>query len=213
MTILAAAVLLMVAGIRGHGPLSGFVRTIVETEEDPAGSEEDAMKQEETEDGRPPLDVQLLTPNDFSRPQIALKQINGIVIHYTANPGTTAQSNRDYFESLKDAGTTHASSHFIIGLDGEIIQCIPSTEISYASNDRNTDTLSIECCHPDETGTFTDATYHSLVELTAWLCRHFEIPADQVIRHYDITGKVCPKYFVENEDAWTQFLQDVKSRI
>jgi len=32
-----------------------------------------------------------------------------------------------------------------------------------------------------------------------------------VIRHYDITGKICPKYFVENEDAWKQFKSDVKA--
>lgn len=162
--------------------------------------------------GRPELDVQLLTPNEFSRPQIALEQINGIVIHYTANPGTTAQENRDYFEGLKDGSGTYASSHFVIGMNGEIIQCIPSTEISYASNDRNSDTLSIECCHPDESGQFTEATYQSLVNLTAWLCSHFDVPVDSVIRHYDVTGKECPKYFVDHEDAWEQFRKDVAAR-
>lgn len=163
---------------------------------------------------RPELDVQLLTPNEYSRPQIALNQINGIVIHYTANPGASAQDNRNYFENLQNGSSgTHASSHFIVGLDGEIIQCIPSTEISYASNDRNTDTLAIECCHPDETGEFTDETYDSLVYLTAWLCLNFDVDPDQVIRHYDITGKDCPKYFVEHEDAWERFIADVKSTI
>lgn len=162
--------------------------------------------------GRPELDVQLLTPNEFSRPQIALEQINGIVVHYTGNPGTTAQENRDYFEGLKDGSGTYASSHFVIGMDGEIIQCIPSTEISYASNDRNSDTLSIECCHPDESGQFTEATYQSLVNLTAWLCSHFDVPVDSVIRHYDVTGKECPKYFVDYEDAWEQFRKDVAAR-
>ena len=97
---------------------------------------------------RPELDVQLLTPNPNSRPQIPLRRLNGIVIHYTANPGSSAMQNRNYFEGLKDGGTK-ASSHFIIGIDGEIVQCIPSSEIAYASNSRNDDTLSIECCHPD----------------------------------------------------------------
>ena len=94
--------------------------------------------------GAPNLNVDLLSVNEYSRPGIALAQVRGIVIHYTANPGSSAKANRDYFEGLKDAQTTKASSHFIIGLEGEIIQCIPSTEISYASNDRNKDTLSIE---------------------------------------------------------------------
>ena len=97
----------------------------------------------------PDFDVQLLTPNPYSRPQRALEEIKGIVIHYTANPGTTAQQNHDYFEGLKDSKLTKASSHFIVGIEGEIIQCIPSSEISYASNDRNKDTISIEVCHQD----------------------------------------------------------------
>ena len=143
---------------------------------------------------RPELDVQLLTPNPNSRPQIPLRRLNGIVIHYTANPGSSAMQNRNYFEGLKDGGTK-ASSHFIIGIDGE---------------SRNDDTLSIECCHPDESGKFSEETYDSLVELTAWLCRYFDISPDEVIRHYDVTGKLCPKYYVENEDAWEDLLADIK---
>ena len=103
----------------------------------------------------PDYEVNLLTPNEYSRPGIALDKVNGIVIHYTANPGSSAVANRDYFESLSISHETMASSHFIIGLDGEVVQCIPTAEISYASNDRNDDTISIECCHPDETGEFT----------------------------------------------------------
>ena len=165
-------------------------------------------------EGCPPLDVQLLTPNEYSRPQIPLKKVRGIVVHYTGNPGSSAQSNRNYFERLKEGEEgTYASSHFIIGLEGEIIQCIPSGEIAYTSNDRNGDTLSIECCHPDESGEFTAATYRSLVELTAWLCRQFEVPVQEVIRHYDVTGKICPKYFVEQEEAWEQFKTDVQDQI
>ena len=34
-----------------------------------------------------------------------------------------------------------------------------------------------------------------------------------MIRHYDVTGKICPKYFVEHEDAWEQFKADVKVQI
>ena len=61
----------------------------------------------------------------------------------------------------------------------------------------------------DETGKFTDATYRSLVQLTAWLCVKFDLKEDQIIRHYDVTGKNCPKYFVENEDAWEMFKDNV----
>ena len=128
---------------------------------------------------------------------------------FTANPGTTAEQNRSYFESLAETWETHASDHFIIGISGEIIQCIPCNEISYASNDRNSDTISIECCIPDESGKFTDETYQSLVELVAWLMGRYELTADDVIRHYDVTGKDCPKYFVENSNAWSDFKTDL----
>ena len=74
--------------------------------------------------------------------------------------------------------------------------------------------MSIEVCHPDETGQFSDATMESLQKLVAWLCETFELDTDSgVIRHYDVTGKICPKYYVENEDAWLAFKQDVSARI
>lgn len=162
--------------------------------------------------GAPEIDVELLTVNPYSRPGIALKAVKGIVVHYTANPGSSAMANRNYFENLKESQDRKVSSHFVVGLDGEIIQCIPTKEIAYASNDRNTDTLSIECCHPDETGEFTEDTYDSLVQLTAWLCKRFSLDRDDVIRHFDVTGKNCPRYFVEHEDAWEQFKEDVQTR-
>lgn len=162
---------------------------------------------------QPEMDVQLLTINEYSRPGTQSGNIQNIVIHYVANPGTSAQQNRDYFEGLKDSGETQASSHFIIGLEGEIIQCVPTWELAYASNDANMTSVSIECCHPDWSGEFTDETYESLVELTAWLCEKFGLDEEDVIRHYDITGKACPIYFVENEDAWYAFREDVKEAL
>lgn len=157
----------------------------------------------------PEIDVQLLDVNAYSRPGINTGTITGIVIHYTANPGSTAQENRDYFNSLQYTQETEASSNFVIGLDGEIIQCVPTWEVAYASNERNMDTVSIECCHPDDSGAFTDETYRSLVQLTAWLCEKFDLNQDDVIRHYDVTGKICPKYFVDHEDEWTEFKANV----
>ena len=71
--------------------------------------------------------------------------------------------------------------------------------------------ISIEVCHPDAGGVFTDASYQSLVKLTAWLCDNFHLSRDRVIRHYDVTGKLCPLHFVEDEEAWEQFLADVKA--
>ena len=159
------------------------------------------------------IDVQLLDENPYSRPGTPLERINDIVVHYTANPGTTAQQNRNYFNSLAQQNgesATSVSSHFIIGLDGEIIQCIPLSEISYASNVRNFDTVSIECCHLEADGKFTDATYQSLIRLCAWLEKELKLKEGSIIRHYDVTGKLCPLYFVEHESKWNQFKEDVK---
>ncbi|MBP3385018.1 MAG: N-acetylmuramoyl-L-alanine amidase [Firmicutes bacterium] len=152
---------------------------------------------------------QYIDVDGTSRSGADMRMVNDIVIHYVANPGSTAQGNRDYFDSAQ----SRVSAHFVVGLDGEVIQCIPLDEQSAASNDRNGDTISIEVCHPDSTGKFSDVTYDRLIELTAWLCSEFGLDEDDVIRHYDITGKNCPKYFVENEEAWEQFRRDVKEAL
>ena len=155
-----------------------------------------------------------LTPNEYSRPQTPLVRVNAIVVHYVGNPNTTAQSNRNYFEQLATTQDAYASSHFVVGLEGEVIQCIPLNEIAYCSNDRNSDTVSIECCHPDASGEFNTMTYDSLVRLTAWLCQTYQLdPLTDVIRHYDVTGKACPLYYVENPDAWESFLRDVNNAV
>lgn len=150
-----------------------------------------------------------LTRNAYSRPGIRLSKVNGIVVHYTANQNSTAMENRDYFESLATNHKTHASSHFIIGIDGTIVQCIPLTEISYASNSRNGDTVSIECCYKDQSGKFTRETYKSLVALVKDLMDYYSLDSGDVIRHYDITGKLCPIYFVRHPDEWTEFKKNV----
>ena len=123
------------------------------------------------------------------------------------------ENKSDYFEGLKDSHITKASSNFVVGLEGEIVQCVPTWEIAYASNSRNIDTVSIECCHPDETGIFNKKTYQSMVDLCAWLCLKFDLDENDVIRHYDVTGKICPKYFVENEDAWRKFKSDIGTKL
>lgn len=161
----------------------------------------------------PDITEAFLTPNINSRSRKKLKQVQGIVIHYTANPGSTAMANRDYFESRKeeaDADENKVSSHFIVGLEGEIVQCIPLDEIAYASNGRNRDTISIECCHPTKSGKFNRKTYQALIHLCAWLCDTFEIQEkEDIIRHYDVTGKLCPLYYVKHEEEWEKLREAV----
>ncbi len=157
----------------------------------------------------PYITEELLTVNPYSRPGDRLGQVNAVVIHYVGNPGTSAEQNRSYFQGLANTGATSASSNLIVGLEGETLLCVPLDEVAYCSNSRNNDTISIEFCHPDDTGEPTKATYDALVRLTAWLCETFGLdPETDVIRHYDVIGKECPRYYVRNEDAWLRFKQD-----
>lgn len=176
----------------------------------------------------------LLTPNKYSRPQIPLNKVTKIAVHYVGAPGSTAKNTRDYFESLKDqipdstgkwwvnkdgsyrtfkgqkVGIRYVSSHFTVGLDGEVIQCIPLDEYSYCTNQANGYSISIETCHPDASGKFNAVTEKSLIELTAWLCEKFGLTEKDVIRHYDVTGKHCPLYYVTHPEVWDNFRAEVK---
>ncbi|MBQ9148258.1 MAG: N-acetylmuramoyl-L-alanine amidase [Oscillospiraceae bacterium] len=155
------------------------------------------------------VDVQIIGIDGDSRRGVKLEGMEDVVIHYVGNPGTTAQQNHDWYENP----ASEVSSHFLIGLNGEVIQCVPLDEKSSATNHRNADTISIEVCHPDETGAFNEETYATLVELTAWLVKSCSLDTDHIIRHYDVTGKDCPRYFVQNEAAWAQFKADVAAEM
>ena len=159
----------------------------------------------------------LLTHN---RPYTKRTVTDAIAMHWVANPGTSAMANRNYFQNT----TTEVSSNFIVGLVGEIVRCIPEDEVSWCTNQANSHTVSIECCHPDWTGEFNDATYKSMVELAAYLCKKYGLnPLNGgVIRHFDVTGKDCPKWFVpashggtDTNDCkhWHQFIRDVSAKV
>jgi N-acetylmuramoyl-L-alanine amidase len=171
---------------------------------------------------------QLLTKNKYSRPCTLLKAVKGIAIHWVANPGSTAQGNRNYFESLKDQvppnDNRFASAHYIIGLQGEIIQCVPDKEVCYhvgadtytnealrrLSSYPNNSTIGIELCHPAANGKFTVETLKSCRELVSALLYTYGLTKDDIWRHYDVTKKVCPKYFVDHTDEWDAFRASIE---
>lgn len=150
-----------------------------------------------------------LTVNEYSRPGDPLKEVKNIFVHYTANPGTSAAQNRSYFENLKDTHETSASAHFVIGYEGEIIQCIPMDEMAYAVASRNEDSISIECCYLAQDGSFTEETYESLIKMLRWLIDTYDLTEQDILRHYDEAGKMCPLYYAENENEWEKLKQDV----
>ncbi len=158
---------------------------------------------------RPDISEQLLPVNPYSRPGTKIKSLSYIVVHYLGNPGTTAQQNHDYFESLATLGNAYMSANYVVGTGGEIVHCVPDDEVAYASNQANMFSISIENCHPDDSGALTDKGYASLVRLVAYLSDQYGLERDQIIRHYDVTGKDCPKFFVETDGAWEKFRDEV----
>ncbi len=157
----------------------------------------------------PWVDAHILPKDCDSRRGSFLEDFGGIVIHYVGNPNTSAIQNRNYYANPG----TEVNSHFVIGLEGEIVQCLPLEEKSSASSERNRDTISIEVCHPDEEGQFSEKTYEALIKLVAWLCEKGDLDPEQVIRHYDVTGKACPLYYVNHEEAWQQMQADIRAAL
>ena len=160
-----------------------------------------------------------LTVHSKSRPGYKLWSVKNIVVHYVANPGTSALQNWKYFENKNNV-----SAHFIIDTDGSIIQCMPTDEVAWAVGTKNGNytSISIECCHPDSTGEFTEATYVSLLKLVSWLCAEYDLDRDDVIRHYDygiqkswgVYHKACPLYYANDKEPasherWEQFRKEI----
>ncbi len=158
---------------------------------------------------KPAIREDFLTVSEYNRPGTKLTSVRNIFVHYTANPGTSAAQNRSYFENLGQTHERAASAHFIIGYEGEIIQCIPLDEEAYAVIERNGDSISIECCFLEENGSFTQETYDSLIQMLAWLTDKYDLEPEDILRHYDCGGKLCPIYYVEHEDEWQKLLDDV----
>lgn len=157
-----------------------------------------------------------ITPNKYSRPQKKIGQIKNIVIHWIGNAGTTAENNAKYFDGLKVGKKNstgeyiYASSHYIIGNDGVVVRCVPESEVAYHASKANNYSIGIEVCHPDNTGKYTDAAYKVLIELLVDLCKRYKLePTQAIIRHYDVTGKDCPRYYVKNPNEWKKLKQDV----
>lgn len=155
------------------------------------------------------IDCDIIDIHDSARTGRKLVELNNIVVHYVGNPNTTAKQNRDYFNNVG----TEVSAHFVVGLEGEIIQCLPLYEISAASNHRNIDTISVEVCHPDESGKYSLATYVGLIRLLTWLCDSLKLSSEDIIRHYDVSGKLCPIYYVENPEEWNKLINDVNLQL
>ena len=150
------------------------------------------------------------------------RSIEWIVVHYTGATGS-GLANVNYFQSALPSGSK-ASAHFFIGHASEkaqIYQSVAPKDIAwhcgskvYYSACRNTTSIGIEtCCHNDTKDQsaesldwyFDDETVDALVLLVRTLMAEYGIDTDHVIRHYDVSHKICPAMWVHDEDAWLAF--------
>jgi N-acetyl-anhydromuramyl-L-alanine amidase AmpD len=135
-----------------------------------------------------------------------------IVIHFVGATGG-AEDNCKYFKS----NYRGASAHYFVGHKGEIWQCVEDFNTAWHCGAsrykhpycRNENSIGIElCCRKNiSNGTwyFEEETVKAAIELTKELMAKYNIPAANVIRHYDVTGKTCPEPYVRDTAAWNTF--------
>ena len=129
-----------------------------------------------------------------------------ICVHYTGDCGASAARLAQFWKNVAagkflDKPNSWTSAQYIVGLDGEVIRCVPDGEIAYAAANQNAYTIHIEVCYKQKSGRFEEKSVEALGELVRSLMTKYKIPAAKVVRHYDLTGKYCPAYYVD-ENRW-----------
>lgn len=148
-----------------------------------------------------------------------IRKLKGVVVHWTANTdnGANAERNRRYFNTTD----RYASAHYIVD-DSTIIQCLPDHEVGYHVGGRyyqpmgkaimendltpNYFLIGIEMC-VNKDGDW-NKTYQHSVDLAKFLLDKYNFTIKDLYRHYDITGKDCPKMMIE-ESKWQAFRSKV----
>lgn len=175
-----------------------------------------------------------LTINEYSRPGKKLREVLGVVLHWTANPAANAKENRDFFESKKTGLGGYASAHYIVDQNGLIIAAVPEYEVAYhtgssqcdpvsgkiytdeararfgryasETNSPNNCTLGVELCPVNAAGDFSDATIKAAAELCADICTRYKLPASALTTHHNIVGwKDCPKLWTARPALFEAF--------
>lgn len=146
--------------------------------------------------------------------------ISFIALHYTANDGDKAASNAKYFQ---EPGR-NASAHYFVD-SNNVYQSVSDLYVAWSVGGKkyadclktgggslynictNSNSISIELCDDLKDGKIkaTEGTIANAIELCVNLMLKYNIPPERVIRHFDVTGKICPAYFVEDPAAWLAF--------
>ena len=141
-----------------------------------------------------------------------------IVIHYVGAV-SSALSNAKYFEKIYRA----ESAHYFVD-DNDVYQVVREKDAAWHCGAnyykhlscRNSNSIGIEmCCYRNSKGEIdvSEATIEKTVKLVKELMAKYNIPVENVLRHYDVTGKNCPAPFVKNNNRWIDFINKVKGEI
>lgn len=150
----------------------------------------------------------LTTVNYNSR---SSRNIQYIVMHYTGNSTDTAYNNTKYFKSVN----RNASAHYFVD-DNDIYRCVRDKDVAWHCGDKlksgnggsfngkctNYNSIGVEMCCTNYD--ISEKTENNAVELVKYLMGKYNISTDRVIRHYDVTNKICPKPMIDTT-RWNNF--------
>ena len=134
-----------------------------------------------------------------------------LVLHYTANQGDTARGNLDFFARE----VTRTSAHYFVDRD-EVCQSVPEGAAAYHVGGKNRkhprcvndNSIGIEMC--DSAFRVPRETEQRALELARDIIRRYHIPPGNVLRHYDVTGKLCPLPWVRDPAGWWAFKEKLE---
>lgn len=162
--------------------------------------------------------TKLLTKHNFQNSNRSKNNIKYIVVHYIGGI-SSAKNNAEYWSSRY----TGNSAHYIVGHEGEVYQVVEDKNIAWHCGAksyqhplcRNSNSIGIEMCvrkkdkthlyASDKDWYFEDVTVKTTIELIKKLMDKYDIPSENVIRHYDVTGKICPAPYVHFPEQWKAF--------
>lgn len=144
------------------------------------------------------------------------RNIKYIVIHYVGAV-SSARNNALFFQNVN----RQASAHYFVD-ENDIYQIVEDKDIAWhcGSNEyycgaRNSNSIGIEMCCYKNNGKLDikDSVINKTIELTKQLMKKYNIPSSNVVRHYDVTHKICPEPFVSDSNRWKSFKEKLNNNI
>ena len=162
------------------------------------------------------MKIEFLEANPANFERSRSSSIEWIVMHYTAaSRDDKAKNNALYFKN----NVLESSAHYFVD-DDEIYQSVKDEDTAYHCGAhqyvhpicRNNNSIGVEMCghHKGDEIYASKETLFNAAKLVSELCNKYKIPLDHVIRHYDVTGKLCPIYWIDN-NGLDEFRQLVSS--